>query len=239
MTKKIEIKKRGTKPKHEPLHRLAELPLDSKMLLGILIPLLVIVVLVVLSSLSVGFSVSKDTVNGVRLNQLLYDTYDYNAPRPPYVHVQTITIANDYILPKKYELPRIAACLNGTSTSFRVIYVSSDFKPGATTSVPILSDLADVAKMGQSYYYYDSYGYDTRIEDVDVSAKGKKEIRIYVEPQGVYQLSTKWGQYYSAASFILVEVPEKPRRYYSYYDECQQAFSSEQLERAQVLAVQR
>ena len=81
--------------------------MNIKLILGIFLPSLVIISLVVLSSSNVGFSVLKETVKSVKFDSLFIKEARKGSPL-----LQVITIKNNFFIPRRFELPRLIACLN-------------------------------------------------------------------------------------------------------------------------------
>src|SRR3989338_2934558 len=217
--KRTKVAKRSVEFKHKPLSKLAEFPFDSKILLGIAIPLVLICALVVASNIGT-LAVEKETVSSVKLSSLIYDSTDYRAQRPSPVHVQTLTLTNSLFLPKTYELPELVPCISGaTSTSYdsrlSLFYVPSDEKIQTDSYVPIVYDFG-LSMERNSYYSYYSYN---KVKSVEVPAKGKKEVKVFVTPAGVYQLNKTPGAYSAASQLLLIDVSEKKAMdYYSAYN---------------------
>lgn len=88
--------------------------MNPRLLLGVLLPLIVIVVLVVLSGSSAGFARSVQTVESIKRVDLISD-YSGSPKRIP---IQTVTLTNDNILPRRYEVSRVTGCLIGAEGNY-------------------------------------------------------------------------------------------------------------------------
>ena len=182
---------------------------DSKVILGIAVPLFIIVLLVLISSIGAGFSVSTETTESLAIKDLFYNSRNYSySALPPYALVQTITVTNDNLLPRRYELPKLVACLKGKTQSeaiiqqsMDVVYVPAD-KATKIKSVPIVDDIAGVS---YSNVYFNNYNrYDT-LESVEVPLKGSKQVNVYVVPKGLYDYDPAISEYGRAEELVLVE----------------------------------
>ena len=77
--------------------------MNIKLTLGILLPLMLIVGLVILSTANIGFSLNKENTPSVEFNSLFIGKDSQKNT----ILLQTITITNDFFLSKKYELPKL------------------------------------------------------------------------------------------------------------------------------------
>lgn len=148
--------------------------MNIKLLLGIFIPLIVIILLIVLSSGNIGFSVEKETEKSVLFNSLFVNQYQ---PRDN-IQIQTITLNNDYFMSRKFELPRLIVCLSdkeGVKQRENIQVRYSEGKYSTGSDVPIFEDL-----------YYDSYAYYSSTQSIEVAANGKKQVKILIEPKYLY-----------------------------------------------------
>lgn len=184
--------------------------MNFKLLLGIFVPLIVAVALVILSSINIGLSVEVETEKSVQFNSLF--TYQYD--QKDNVLIQTITIDNDYFLPRKFELPVIIACLNvkeGLSrrTDMQVKYSEGKYASGS--DIPFFQDL-----------FYDSYSYRSPAQSIEIPANGKKQLKVLVVPKYVY--SDQIDSYKGYDELLLVQSKEK--RGYA-YNLCQDLYGTE------------
>ncbi len=81
--------------------------MNIKLALGVFLPLILILFLAIASSSQAGFSVETELAPSINKSSLLTDS---NTPRNN-VHVKTISIDNDFFMPRTYELPQILLCL--------------------------------------------------------------------------------------------------------------------------------
>ena len=139
--------------------------MNLKLYLGIVLPLLVIVILAALSNSEIGFSVEKETKESLAFNSLFLGS---SAPRDT-VLVQTITINNDFFMPRRFALTQLVACLNDKegikkSESMQIRYGNADSKnPGFD---------------GISGYY--STG-----QSIELSANSEKQVKVLIDSKYV------------------------------------------------------
>lgn len=151
--------------------------MNLKLLLGIFVPLIVAVALVILSSANIGFSIEKETEKSLEYNKLF--TSQSQAGE---VKIQTITIKNDYFLPKKNELPKIMVCLydkEGKVKSQNLYVRYNEGKASEIPEAPIIQELG----LAKSSYGYGSY---TVSRAVEVPANSQKQVNLMVQPKYSY-----------------------------------------------------
>ena len=193
--------------------------MSVKLVLGIFLPVILIVALVILSSANIGFSVKKETVQSVQFNDLFVDVI---SPKDV-VLIQTITITNDFFLPKKYELPRISVCLNDKegakeATNLRVRYNEGSYTRGF--DAPVFDEI---------FFDYNMYSK----QSVNLPANSKKQVKVLVGPQNVYSSSddaqSSKEQYKPYDELLLIQ--QKDTTNYYDYSNCGN-FGSEELDNA-------
>jgi hypothetical protein len=131
---------------------------------GFFFPLAVVIALVILSMNQAGLSVETKTVDSVGLSG--------SQGRQTHL-LQVITVTNDYFLPRRYELPRLTACLydkdglnriqtinlrytDGEVADGRYPYVNL---PAKTIEIPAYSS-KKASLFIDTYFYSDISGYD-------------------------------------------------------------------------------
>lgn len=209
-----QIERSGIKSNAGHVSKPVELSFDSKVLLGVIIPVLAILGLIIVSNVGT-LTVKKETLSSVKISSLIYDTSNYNAPRPAPVNVQTWTITNNFILPKKYELPKLVACLDGRVSTYdtyepslSVFYVPLDEKvaPDTSSYIPIVYDFGLTSAENR---YYSYYGYKS-IGSIDVPPKSAKTVKVFVSSGGVYKLNNqKADAYKDVINLALYDVSDK------------------------------
>lgn len=206
--------------------------MNLKLVFGIVIPLIIIILLAGLSNLNIGFSVQKDTSTSLNLADLFTNTSQVL----PNIPVQTITLNNDFFLPRQYELPRYIACLNDQQAKvqrydMQIIYSEGKLIPG--NNIPIFYDLV--------YDYYSSSR-----KSVELSSNSMKQVKVSAQPINIYysyyypykdprikvvppitEYENKVLQYESYDELLLLEISSTQY----YYNRCQE-LSSEELDKA-------
>ncbi len=194
--------------------------MSLKLLLGVGIPIALIIALISLTSLGPGLNTTIVDVKQVDFSKL---TSQNNV-----VLVRTVTISNNFFMPRRYELPPLIACLNDKQgqkqlqnvqiTFDHVLYVEKG-------SIPIYGQIAE-STYGDYYY-----GTSASSKSVEIPANGEKEIKVQVKPG--YSYSS-----YAGYDEILVVEPKQTEKqdetgkyYSSRYFYCNQ-LAKEDLERA-------
>ncbi|MBI2652793.1 hypothetical protein HYX00_04980 [Candidatus Woesearchaeota archaeon] len=150
----------------------------------------------------------KETEKSVKFNSLV--TID-NQPRSN-IPVQTITLKNDFFIPKRFDLPKMIACLNDKESVKRRENLNVRYSEGRYSSgsdIPLFSDL-----------YYDSYSYSA--QNVEIPANGKKQVKILLEPKYVYNYNNQnqnlFDSYKDFDEVLLIQSKNKGRYSYTYCD---------------------
>jgi len=175
--------------------------MNIKLAVGILLPLALILFLVILSISNIGFSLEKQNVDSVQFSSLFVDK---NSPKNNNIPIQTITITNDFFLPKRYELPRLIVCLNDKEgikpiQNIRVKYREGFYSRGS--DVPIFDEI-----------FFD-YNYRPK-QSIELPAESKKQIKILVEPKYLYNYGAGIESYKEYDELLLIESKDSSR--YSY-----------------------
>ena len=141
--------------------------MNTKLIFGVIIPVVIILLLVGLYHANIGFSIEEETVPELKLNDLFVKKYQ----DARYISIDTIIIHNDFFLSKRYELPRYLACL-----------IKNGDTPGASLSLQY--DHSDTAR-GRPYEFFDQllipYQDNPYQESVEVSAYGKKQVNVLIQ----------------------------------------------------------
>ena len=187
--------------------------MNAKLIVGIILPLVVIIVLVALSSVEVGYSLETSNEEEIQFEKLFSDTY-----RASEITVQTIRIKNDYFLPKKIELPRIIVCLNDREGLLKKQNMNVRYNEGSSAEIPEAPILSEIIE-SRPYYGYGSYA-DRR--NVEVPAHSTRDVKVMVQPtNNYYNYDTQYGDYEYDEVLIVEPKEDKNNLYYSYsYDSC-------------------
>lgn len=179
-----------------------------KLLLGITLPLIVVILLVVLSTNNVGLSVETETSDFVNLRDLKMYTKQDRLP------VQKMNITNDYFLPRKYILPRMAACLNDKEGHKSMKELKIMYSEGTYTEesiAPIFSDIFMEYEIGEG-------------NAVDLSPRSKKHIKLYVKTHVSTWESFTFEGY---DELLLIDIGDSPDGSFYWYRICDRIESKE------------
>ncbi|MBI2652794.1 hypothetical protein HYX00_04985 [Candidatus Woesearchaeota archaeon] len=185
--------------------------MNLKLILGIVMPLVVIISLIVLSSSNAGFYIEKETEKSLSYNSVF--TSQNQAGE---VKIQTITLKNDYFLPKKIEMPKIIVCLYDAQGKIKSQNLYVRYNEGKTSEIPKSSVFGELQSISRAY----DYGYYTATRIVDIPAHSKKELKLMVQPKNIYN-NYDYNNKNSEAEFdevLIIEPKEDKDNYYSYYN---------------------
>ncbi len=185
--------------------------MNLKFVLGILVPLIVIISLVVLSTVNVGFSIQKQSEKSIDFNVLFT-----NENRAGEIKIQTITVKNDYFLSKKIELPRVMACLYDKEGKVKSQNLYVRYNEGISSEIPETQVAGELFALSSSRY---GYSYYTTSKVIDVPADSQKDVKVMVQPHYTYNYNNKKDESNYEYDEILIIEPEKKQDYYS-YDSC-------------------
>jgi len=189
--------------------------MNLKILLGVIVPLIAITILVVLSNINTGFSIQKENEKEIDYSKLF--TSQNQAGE---IKLQTISIKNDYFLPKKIELPTIAACLYDKENKTRGQNLYVRYNEGKSSDIPETPIAGGLLQTRNSYY---GYGYYTATRTVDVPANSQKEVKLMVQPKYVYNNydAANNNADYEYDEILIIE-PKEDKNNYNYYsyDSC-------------------
>ena len=186
--------------------------MNTKIIIGIFLPVVLVFVLVGLSASNIGLEIKKETIETVNFGNIFASYNDYNNP-VKYVPIQTITIVNDFFMPRVQELENVIICAVDDSNSparfaFQTRYSETKY------SEPVYNlGLMEASAMGRSYYYGGSSGKAT----VKMSARSAKTVTLFIESQRVYQDAygaANLAQYGSYTKLLLIEKPKSNNNYY-------------------------
>ena len=185
--------------------------MNLKLILGIFIPLIFIIALIILSSINVGYSIEKENEKNLEYNKLF--TSQSQAGE---VKIQTITIKNDYFLPKKIELPKIMVCLSDKEGKTRNQNLYVRYNEGKSSEIPKTPIVEDLGLARSSY----GYNYYTTTKAVEVPAHSTKEVKVMVQPKYSYNYNYPTQNYadYEYDELLIIE-PDDDNNY-AYYDSC-------------------
>lgn len=182
-----------------------------KLIFGVAIPALIIVLLTILSSLDVGFSVHKEFAKKLTIDDIFVNSTLRNQ-----IEVGEVVLTNGYFMPKRYELPGTYACL-----------VDNDKVKQSQNAGYLTYSEGDSQYPGNNYYdsyYY--YNYNQRSgTSVEIGSNAEKRVKIYLHPEGISAYSydsTKTQQellldnYGDYDVLVFIENSDKP----TYYNDC-------------------
>jgi len=170
-----------------------------KLFIGIFIPLIIVIFLAVLSMSDIGYHVEKETKVSVNYGEVIQNTSSSRK-----VLIQTISLNNDFFLPRKFELPGIVACLNDKDNirareSLVVEYSEGEYLQGR-------------GLLEEVFLPYTS----TQKKTIDIKSNTKKQVKVYVTSKYVY--GSRINSYQDFDEILLVEVKGDSNflRIYSY-----------------------
>ncbi len=175
-----------------------------KIIFGIIVPSILIVILAILGSLNIGFSVKETYTPELSLSRDILD----NGLLKNAIEVGEIDIDNDYLFSKRYNLPPLRACLIDTSKTEDSIEAGTiEYGEGDL----VLTD-------GLTYYGRNSE------KNVQIGSYGEKTVNIYLMPSSTFtymdstELTSKYGKY---DELIIYEDKGNQRGiYYAYSTYC-------------------
>jgi len=169
--------------------------MNLKIILGIIIPLVLILALGIVGSLSIGFSVNKSYEKILDLEEVASEGQIRNV-----VEIGQYRLVNDYFLPKRYSTETIIPCLVDNENIKQPIeagnieYSEGDIEP---------FDKVDI-------YNYRS---NAKSRSIEVSANGEKTIKLLLYPSYMFQyknLSQLRDEFSEYDSLVLVEKKSSP-----------------------------
>lgn len=174
--------------------------MNIKIALGIFLPLVLIILLVVLSSVNVGFSIDKETVQSIQFDSLFTVQIGAKSNIP----IQTITLNNNFFMPKRYELTKIIVCLNdkeGLKNRENLNVKYSEGTYSRSSDVPIFDEV---------FFDYSYYGR----QSIELPGSSKKQVKILVEPKQLYRYEETINSYRDFDEILLIE--SKDNKLYRY-----------------------
>jgi len=164
--------------------------MNLKIILGIFLPLSLILFLVILSTANIGFSLEKQDVASVKFSSLFV-----NKANSKNIPIRTITITNDFFLPRKYELPKLRVCLNdkeGIKSPIDVVVKYQEGTYSRESNLPLFDEI------------FFGYGRHSR-QSIELPAGSKKQVKILVEPKIIYNYGTKINSFKYYDELLLIE----------------------------------
>ena len=171
--------------------------MNLKITLGIILPIVIILFLAFLSNLTIGFNVNKEITQTIPFNSLFTNSYAYDGNRN-LISVETITVTNNFFLPRRYDTKQVIACLNS--------------KSGTKTKMSLQVSYSDGSSSSQYSNSLNSY-YGNSANNIEIGSNQNKQIKVFVEPYYYYGNLSQYNVY---DELLLVE---KNTDYYS-YDSC-------------------
>lgn len=136
-----------------------------KIILGIIIPVIIIIVLAILGSLDIGFKAEYDYEKQLTLNDLFSD-----GSLRQHIKVGEIKITNDYFMSKRYNLPRLHACLVDKEAGKQIADAANVFYSEGDYTY------------NNDIIYPDYYGRSGVPQSVEISSNGNKTVYVYLQP---------------------------------------------------------
>ena len=181
-----------------------------KIIFGIALPLLVVVLLVVLTSMNIGFSVKKDFINSVNFKEVFVSDYSSGTT----FKIAEIIVENDYFLGKRYDLPNFGICFDDKEgkrerlNAGNLQYNEGDYNYEKGGFV--------YGKEMMAYPYYGRGYRESR--NIEIGANGKKSIRLFLQPSYNYRYGGNYSeileQYGDYDSLLIFELKDEQGYYY-------------------------
>lgn len=146
--------------------------LKFKTIIGVIVPLAIVILLVILGSLEIGFSIEKDFIKTIPLKDLMRGTNGEER-----IELGKIILENDYFLSKIYTLKSLKTCLideekmSGAINAGNIFYSEGDYNARVNWANEILIP---------SEGYYGRYSNERNVE---ITAYGNKEIKVLFSPK--------------------------------------------------------
>lgn len=188
--------------------------MNLKLYLGVFLPLIVIIILTSLSISNIGFTVEETTVETVEFNSLFAELR-----AGPTTTVRTITLTNNFFLPRKYEIPSLLACLHDKDGVASTFDLSVGYSESSTN--PTIPDPA-----GLSHYSVRSREY------IDVPANSEKQVILFIEPKYLNNYDISITSYNEHDEVLLVELSDTDD-----YRYCRYLESDELLEKSTSITI--
>ena len=142
--------------------------MNTKLILGIGIPSLIILILITLSTVQTGFVVEEKLANSISMKDISGNSQGKT--------LLTVTVTNNYFLPRSYALPQLVACLydssgknQGQNVYARWATINNILYPGADILLYPSQDRTDVSGLDlapndkKSVYFYTTSFYSSNI----------------------------------------------------------------------------
>ncbi len=136
-----------------------------KIILGIIIPVIIILVLAILGSLDIGFKAEH-----VYDKQLTLSDMFSEGNLRQHIKIGEIRITNDYFMSKRYNLPRLKACLVDKEAGKQIIDAANVFYSEGDYTY------------NNDIIYPDYYGRSGVPQSVQIESNGNKTVYVYLQP---------------------------------------------------------
>jgi len=165
-----------------------------KIIFGIAIPVVIIIILTVLGSLKIGFSVRTDYVDS-----LVFRNYFIESGFQTDIRIGEVKVTNDYFLGKRYELAPLGAC----------IVDKSERKPDVN---------AGTVGYSKGDYGLEKdliYGNSARTRSLEIGAYGEETVTMYLQTSYNFRYtnySNFAGQFRDYDELVIYEIGERGSR---------------------------
>ncbi|MBS1266679.1 MAG: hypothetical protein MAG795_00647 [Candidatus Woesearchaeota archaeon] len=186
-----------------------------KLALGIGLPTVLIVILVVLSTSNIGFTMNSETIESIPASSVYaWDNKKINIVsdkkginnRNNITSIQTINLENNFWLPRRYELPIFRLCLNDKDGVKKRETLQPKYQVGIFTQESINPIYGDI-----------QYDFRSSGQSIEARKSTKKQIRIILQPKSFYnsdqELDPDTRNY---DEIILIEAKDQSRYVYNF-----------------------
>ncbi len=157
--------------------------MNLKITLGIIIPSLIILVLAILGSVDIGFSLKKNFDQQIPFSEVFKKQYNQNA-----IRIGEIELTNDYFLARKLEAPTFLVCLvdnelkRPIKNAGALFYNEGEYSPDTRSlEMSVLQ-----SKSLSDYSGYSGYYANQGKKVIEVNPYHSKKLQIYFSSESSY-----------------------------------------------------
>jgi len=171
--------------------------MKKKVIFGIILPLSIIVLLIIISTSNIGYSIYKESARNIEIKEILVD----HRSKVEKIPLQTITITNDLFLPRKYELPTMIACLydkQGIKKTEEIEVFYNKRTNDIDSDFPIFDEIFFMPQRDSK-------------QNKEVSAFSKTQIRLMIQKKYIVLYHDSIDSYMEYDELLLIEYDDTSR----------------------------
>jgi len=188
--------------------------LKFKLLIGITIPLIIILILAIVSNMDAGLEIENTNIESIDW-KILNNSYNI-------IGVYNIAITNNFLIPRKYELPDFIACLNDKNG------INPRFSLEVLYSEGTYNRLKGHYEFDKTFFGINHY--EAR-KTIDLSINQEKTIKVNIRTplflEGISPYTPQLSTSPPYNEILLIEVEDSAKRGYSCY-----SLSQEEIDNA-------